>query len=177
MESMDINRIKKFRQFKNEIRGSDRFLIAGLDIGKSKHCAFLGTTNGKTIKRGMRVENIASGFEHLLTMGQFYMDRDGFKDIVFGLEPASVYHKPLAEFLITHEHLVVYVTNEAIKKNRSLLDGRWDKNDTEDSANEDVPELQRQVCYYVSKTKVERFRVQRSRLKNTQPASIRGVQH
>jgi len=135
MKSMDINRIKEFRQFKNEIRGSDRFLIAGLDIGKSMHYAFLGTANGKTVKRGMRVENSASGFEHLLTMVQFYMDRDGFKDIVFGLEPTSVYHKPLAEFLITHDHLVVYVTNEAIKKNRSLLDGRWDKNDTKDSAN------------------------------------------
>jgi len=135
MESMDINRIKEFRQFKKEIRGSDRFLIAGLDIGKSIHYAFLGTANGKTVKRGMRVENSASGFEHLLTMAQFYMDRDGFKDIVFGLEPTSVYHKPLAEFLITHDHLVVYVTNEAIKKNRSLLDGRWDKNDTKDSAN------------------------------------------
>jgi transposase len=135
MESMDINRIKEFRQFKYEIRGSDRFLIAGLDIGKSIHYAFLGTANGKTVKRGMRVQNSASGFEHLLTMVQFYMDRDGFKDIVFGLEPTSVYHKPLAEFLITHDHLVVYVTNEAIKKNRSLLDGRWDKNDTKDSAN------------------------------------------
>ena len=135
MESMNINRIKEFRQFKNEIRGSDRFLIVGFDIGKSKHYAFLGTANGKTVKRGMRVENSASGFEHLLTMVQFYMDRDCFKDIVFGLEPTGVYHKPLAEFLITHEHLVVYVTNEAIKKNRSLLDGRWDKNDTKDSAN------------------------------------------
>ncbi|NIQ65766.1 MAG: transposase, partial [Candidatus Aminicenantes bacterium] len=63
------------------------------------------------------------------------MDRDGFEDVVFGLEPTSVYHKPLAEFLITHGHLVVYVTNEAIKKNRALLDGRWDKNDTKDAAN------------------------------------------
>ncbi len=131
----DISRIEQFRQFKNQIRGSDRFLIVGLDIGKSIHYGFLGTANGKTVKRGLRVENSDSGFEHLLTMLQFYMDRDGFKDVVFGLEPTSVYHKPLAEFLITHHYLVVYVTNEAIKKNRALLDGRWDKNDTKDSAN------------------------------------------
>ena len=135
MNDNDISRIEGFRQFKNEIRGSDRFLIVGLDIGKNKHHGFLGTATGKTVKRGLRVENSVSGFEHLLTMVQFYMDRDGFKDVVFGLEPTSVYHKPLAEFLITHEHLVVYVTNEAIKKNRALLDGRWDKNDTKDSAN------------------------------------------
>jgi transposase len=30
---------------------------------------------------------------------------------------------------------VVYVTNSAIKKNRAILDGRWDKNDTKDAAN------------------------------------------
>ena len=46
-----------------------------------------------------------------------------------------MYHKPLSEFLIEEEFLVVYVTNEAIKKNRALLDGRWDKNDTKDAAN------------------------------------------
>ena len=131
----DISRIEHFRQFKNEIRGSDRFLIVGLDIGKNMHHAFFGTATGKTVKRGLRVENSASGFEHLLTMVQFYLDRDGYRDVVFGLEPTSVYHKPLAEFLIIQDHLVVYVTNEAIKKNRALLDGRWDKNDTKDSAN------------------------------------------
>lgn len=135
MSDNDTSRIKRFRQFKNEIRGSERSLIVGLDIGKSMHYAFLGTATGKTVKRGLRVENSASGFEHLLTSTQFYMDRDGFKDLVFGLEPTGVYHKPLAEFLITHDHLVVYVTNAAIKNNRALLDGRWDKNDTKDSAN------------------------------------------
>ena len=133
--SNDISRIQGFRQFKNEIRGSDRFLIVGLDIGKNIHYAFLGTANGKTVKRGLRVANSASGFEHLLTSVQFYMDRDGFQEVVFALEPTSVYHKPLAEFLITQDHLVVYVTNYAIKKNRALLDGRWDKNDIKDSAN------------------------------------------
>lgn len=63
------------------------------------------------------------------------MDREGFQKVVFGVEPTGVYHKPLAEFLIESDHLVVYVTNAAIKHNRSLLDGRWDKNDTKDSAN------------------------------------------
>ena len=42
---------------------------------------------------------------------------------------------------------MVYATNEAIKKNRSLLDGRWDKNDTKDSAN--VADLVAQgKCHY-----------------------------
>ena len=57
MDDMDISRIKKFRQFKNEIRGSRRHLIVGIDIGKIKHHAFLGTANGHTIQKGLIVEH------------------------------------------------------------------------------------------------------------------------
>ncbi|NIQ65765.1 MAG: IS110 family transposase, partial [Candidatus Aminicenantes bacterium] len=64
MSKQDISRVERFRQFKNQIRGSDRFLIVGLDIGKNMHHGFLGTAMGITVKRGLRVENSASGFEH-----------------------------------------------------------------------------------------------------------------
>lgn len=134
MDERDISRIQAFRQLKKEIRGSKAHLIVGIDIGKIKNHAFLGTATGEKF-RSIIVENSASGFEHLLTMVQFFSDRDKLKNIVFGVEPTSVYHKPLSEFLIENGFLVVYVTNEAIKKNRSLLDGRWDKNDTKDAAN------------------------------------------
>jgi transposase len=135
MNEIKSNRIDEFRQFKQRIRGSTEELVVGLDIGKRKHHAFFGNANGKTILKGLIVENSAEGFRHLLSQVSFYMQRDDFKRVVFGLEPTSVYHKPLAEHLIEQGHLVVYATNEAIKKNRSLLDGRWDKNDTKDSAN------------------------------------------
>jgi transposase len=134
MDEHDHNRIKLFRQFKKEIRGSRDYLIVGIDIGKIAHHGFLGTATGKVLRR-IVVENTASGFEHLLTMVQFFSDREGLKKVVFGVEPTSVYHKPLAEFLLEQGFLVVYVTNEAIKKNRALLDGRWDKNDIKDAAN------------------------------------------
>jgi len=130
----DHNRIKLFRQFKKEIRGSRDYLIVGIDIGKITHHGFLGTATGKVLRR-IVVENTASGFEHLVTTVQFFSDREGLKKVVFGVEPTSVYHKPLAEFLLEQGFLVVYVTNEAIKKNRALLDGRWDKNDIKDAAN------------------------------------------
>jgi hypothetical protein len=122
-------------------------LVVGLDIGKRKHHAFFGNGNGKTILKGLIVENSAEGFHHLLSQVDFYMQRGGFKSVAFGLEPTSVYHKPLAEHLIERGHLVVYATNEAIKKNRSLIDGRWDKHDTKDSAN--VADLVAQgKCHY-----------------------------
>ena len=94
MYEQDHNRIKLFRQFKKEIRGSKEYLIVGIDIGKSTHHGFLGTATGKAFRR-IVIENTASGFEHLLTMVQFFSDREGLKRVVFGVEPTSVYHKPL----------------------------------------------------------------------------------
>ena len=135
MEQHYYDRIEAFRQLTKEIRGSKDYLIVGIDVGKHKHHAFLGTTTGKTVLRRIIVENSASGFEYLLDMVQFYQTRDGIPKTVFAVEPTSVYHKPLSEFLIEHGYMVVYVTNEAIKKNRVLLDGRWDKHDTKDAAN------------------------------------------
>jgi transposase len=147
MNESECSRIEQFRQIKKKIRGGNDYLIVGIDIAKSKHHAFLGTPNGRTVLKGLIVENSASGFEHLLTQVQFYMDREGLQQVVFGVEPTSVYHKPLAEFLIQHDHLVVYATNEAIKNNRLSLYGRWDKNDTKDSAN--VADLVAQgKCHY-----------------------------
>jgi hypothetical protein len=147
MNIKELSRIEHFRQFKKQIRGNDSYLIIGIDIAKDKHRAFFGTANGRVILRVLIFENSAQGFEKLLTRVQFYMDRDGFGQVAFGLEPTSVYHKPLAEHLIKNQYLVVYVTNEAINKNRSLLDGRWDKNDTKDAAN--VADLLSQAkCHY-----------------------------
>jgi transposase len=147
MNANNTNRVDAFRQFKRQIRGSKEYLIVGLDIAKRKHHAFFGDANGRTLLKGLIVENNAEGFRHLLSQVRFYMDREGLSRAVFGLEPTSVYHKPLAEHLIGQGHLVVYATNEAIKKNRSLIDGRWDKNDTKDSAN--VADLVAQgKCHY-----------------------------
>lgn len=140
-------RVDEFRQFKREVRSSKQHLIVGLDIAKRKHHAFFGDAGGRTLLKGLIVENSAEGLRHLLTQVRFYMDREGLGKVVFGLEPTSAYHKALAEQLIVNGYLVVYVTNEAIKKNRSLLDGRWDKNDTKDSAN--VADLVAQgKCHY-----------------------------
>jgi len=41
----------------------------------------------------------------------------------------------LGEHLIRRGHQVVLVSGVAVKRNRELLDGRWDKHDTKDAAN------------------------------------------
>ncbi len=135
---MDANyatRLSWFRQFKEHINGSTHTLIVGVDIGKDKHHAFFGTPAGRTIHRRLIFKNSSEGFDHLLFYTQRYLSDEQLADVVFGVEPTSVYHKPLAEYLIAMGYSVVYVTNSAIKKNRAILDGRWDKNDTKDAAN------------------------------------------
>ncbi len=135
MDENYANRLKWFRQFKEHVNASTSTLIVGIDIGKDTHHAFLGTPAGRTIHRRLIFENSSEGFANLLFYTRRYLSEEQLAEVVFGVEPTSVYHKPLAEYLITSGYSVVYVTNSAIKKNRAILDGRWDKNDTKDAAN------------------------------------------
>lgn len=135
MDANYANRLQWFRQFKEHINASKSTLVVGIDIGKDKHHAFFGTPAGRTIHRRLIFENSFEGFYELLFYIKRYVCAEKLQDVVIGVEPTSVYHKPLSEYLINMGYSVVYATNSAIKKNRAILDGRWDKNDTKDSAN------------------------------------------
>jgi transposase len=135
MDADYTNRLSWFRQFKERVNASSKTLIVGIDIGKDTHHAFLGTPAGRTIYRRLIFENSIYGFDRLLFLIKRYLCAEQLTEAVIGVEPTSVYHKPLAEYLIRKDYAVVYVTNAAIKKNRAILDGRWDKNDTKDAAN------------------------------------------
>ena len=129
------NRLEEFRQIKRDIRGSEKHLIVGMDVAKNTHHAFFGTATGKTLYRRLAFENSIIGFEKLFLQVEASMVQAGLEEVVFGLEPTANYHKPLGEFLVRQGHTVVLVSGNAVKKNRELLDGRWDKNDTKDAAN------------------------------------------
>ncbi|HWR72275.1 MAG TPA: IS110 family transposase [Nitrospirota bacterium] len=135
MNDSDGIRLWEFCQFKKEIRGSTEYLIVGLDIGKERHNAFFGTATGKTLHKGMFFDNTYDGFQKLLIQTDALKVQYGLRKVVFGLEPTANYHKPLGEYLIKGGHLVVLIAAAATVKNRELLDGRWDKHDTKDSAN------------------------------------------
>lgn len=128
-------RLEEFRQLKKGIRGSKEHLIVGIDVAKERHHAFFGTATGKTLLKRLVFENTRAGFERLLIQTEALKGQHGLKKTVFGLEPTANYHKPLGEFLIKGGHHVVLVSGVAVKRNRELLDGRWDKHDTKDSAN------------------------------------------
>ncbi len=128
-------RLEAFRQLKSEVRGSEMYLLVGIDVAKDRHHAFFGTPNGKTISKRQIFDNNKNGFESLRNKARDLLGQNGLSKAVYGIEPTSRYHKPLAEYLICQGEDVVYVSNVAVKRNRELLDGRWDKNDKKDAAN------------------------------------------
>lgn len=135
MNEVDSIRLEGFRQLKKGIRGSKQYLIVGIDVAKDRHHAFFGTATGKTLFKRLVFENTIEGFKRLLIQEEAVKLQHGLTKTVFGLEPTANYHKPLGEFLIKYAHMVVLVSGVAVKRNRELLDGRWDKHDTKDSAN------------------------------------------
>jgi transposase len=135
MSDSDLSRIERFRQFKKEIRGSRQHLIVGIDIAKDKHVAFMGTARGITLRRRLIITNDKQGFSKLLEEASAVQKQHGLERCVFGMEPTGNYHKPLARWLLRCGQQLVMVTGKAVKENRQLLNGRWDKNDPKDSAN------------------------------------------
>jgi len=132
---ININRIEGFRQLRKEIRGSKEHLIVGIDVAKDRHNAFFGTATGKILYKRLIFDNDIEGFEMLLLQAEAVRVQHALEKVVYGVEPTANYHKPLGEYLIRKGQTVVLVCTEAVKKNRTLLDGRWDKHDTKDSAN------------------------------------------
>ena len=128
-------RLKAFRQLRIDIRGSERHLIVGIDIAKDKHYAFCGTANGKTLCKQIIFPNSKEGFELLTSRVEVVRVKHQLDHVIFGLEPTANYHKPLAEYLIRQGLQLVLVSGNSVKKNRELLDNRWDKHDRKDAAN------------------------------------------
>jgi transposase len=103
-------------------------------VAKDKHYAFFGTATGKTLLKKLIFENSIEGFEKLLTYEEALKVRHSLDKVIFGLEATGNYHKPLGEHLIKCGRNVVLVSGSAVKNNRRMMDGRWDKNDTKDAA-------------------------------------------
>ncbi len=135
MSNQELIRRQQYCQIVQEIAGSDQYMVVGIDIGKDKHHAFMGTAIGKSLFRKLIFENNIDGFSRLLRTADEIRSQNDLSKIVYGLEPTGNYHKPLAKHLIRFGSNLVLVSGEAVKKNRALLDGRWDKHDTKCAAN------------------------------------------
>ena len=135
MNKKNRSRLEAFRQLRQEIRGSREYLIVGIDVAKDRHHAFFGTATGKTFLRRLVFKNDREGFERLVIQTEALQVAHGLGKVVYGMEPTADYHKPLGEYLIREGYRVVLVSGRSVKRNRELLDGRWDKHDVKDSAN------------------------------------------
>ena len=135
MNYVNDTRLEQFLQLKKEIRGSEQHLIVGIDVAKEKHNAFFGTARGKSLVKNLVFDNTIEGFEKLDAYVERLKVQYSLPKVVFGIEPTANYHKPLAEHLIKCGRMVVLVGGVAVKNNRQLLDGRWDKHDVKDAAN------------------------------------------
>jgi len=135
MNDVKDTKRERFCQIIGEISGSDEYLVVGIDVAKDKHHAFMGTATGKTLYRRLIFENSRSGFVSLLEQVELIRSQNGLKKVIFAVEPTGNYHKPLSRFLVDSGSHLVLVTGKAVKNNREVLDGRWDKHDTKDAAN------------------------------------------
>jgi transposase len=135
MNTKEATRYTEFCQFKAEIRLSKDYLIVGIDVAKDRHHAFFGTVTGCTLLRRLLFDNNRAGFKRLMERTSQLCIEHGFKKVVYGLEPTGNYHKPLSSWLLQQGQMLVLVSSKAIADNRQTIDGRWDKNDTKDSAN------------------------------------------
>ena len=135
MNENEVIRYEKFCQFKAEIRSSGDYLIVGIDVAKERHHAFFGTATGRTLLRRLIFDNNLDGFKQLITRASQLQSEHGLGRVVYGLEPTGNYHKPLSSWLLEQDQMLVLVSSKAISDNRQTIDGRWDKNDTKDSAN------------------------------------------
>ena len=135
MNDVKNTKRERFCQIIGEISGSDEYLVVGIDVAKDKHHAFMGTATGKTLCRRLIFENSRSGFVSLLEQVELIRSQNGLKKVIFAVEPTGNYHKPLSRYLVDSGSHLVLVTGKAVKSNREVLDGRWDKHDTKDAAN------------------------------------------
>lgn len=51
------DRLELFRQVKASVRGSEKYLLVGVDVAKNNHHAFFGTPNGRTLRKNMVFDN------------------------------------------------------------------------------------------------------------------------
>ncbi len=135
MNNQEVIRREQYCQIVKEISGSDQYMVVGIDVGKDKHHAFMGTATGISLYRKLMFGNNIEGFSKLLKTTDQVKEQHGLSKVVFGCEPTGNYHKPLGRHLIRCARHVVLVAGQAVKNNRATIDGRWDKNDTKDAAN------------------------------------------
>ncbi len=84
--SSDSKRLEWFRQFRSEVRGSNDYLIIGIDVAKEKHHAFFGTSGDRTLYKRFVLPNTREGFERLRELTRDLQQRHGLSGGLPGIQ-------------------------------------------------------------------------------------------
>ena len=120
-------------QFDREEIFPGKTLYVGIDIAKDKHWARAidGATNKLTKPLGFT--NRRKGFEKLLAEIARWARQAGAEMIVIGMEPTSVYWKPLWGYLMQEGHILKLVSSLHVKRMKDVVDNSPEKSDPKDA--------------------------------------------
>lgn len=108
-------------------------LVVGIDIAKKNQWARFVDCRGIEHGKALKFENNKNGFEKILATIFELCKSDGFTNVVIGMEPTGHYWKPLANYLLKQELIVVLVNPYHTKKSKELDDNSQTKSDIKDA--------------------------------------------
>lgn len=108
-------------------------LVVGIDIAKKNQWARFVDCRGIEHGKALKFENNKNGFEKILTVISELCKKDGFSNVVIGMEPTGHYWKPLANYLLKKKITVVLVNPYHTKKSKELDDNSQTKSDIKDA--------------------------------------------
>lgn len=108
-------------------------LVVGIDIAKKNQWARFVDCRGIEYGKALKFENNKNGFEKILTVISELCKKDGFSNVVIGMEPTGHYWKPLANYLLKKKITVVLVNPYHTKKSKELDDNSQTKSDIKDA--------------------------------------------
>lgn len=108
-------------------------LVVGIDIAKKNQWARFVDCRGIEHGKALKFENNKNGFEKILATICELCKKDGFTNVVIGMEPTGHYWKPLANFLLKKGVVVVLVNPYHTKKAKELDDNSQTKSDIKDA--------------------------------------------
>ncbi len=109
-----------------------KILWVGVDISKRKHSACMGTRD-RVFCRHVRFTNTRDGLEHFVAAIRRVQRESQASVVIIGMEPTSVYWKPLNAQLRRLGYATVLADAKAVKHNRQTLGGNASKSDKKDA--------------------------------------------
>ena len=121
------------RQIEKRKRIGTGTLIIGMDIGSKSNAVCLMDKEGRVIGQYPTVFNSRKGFEFFRGTVEDACARNGFTDVIVGMEPTGHYWRKIAFFARDKGYEIRFVRTTALKHQRELDESSSAKNDARDS--------------------------------------------